>query len=237
MPTIEPIAAARIPAWLRKPRTQPVQIILIHATRGDIATEAQYRATVNWFTSAGNRAKDGGGNPLDFGSQSDFCVGAQGEIAQFGDYHATRPNWSAGFGVSFADNAVDDHAISIEVAQRQASDPYTPASIDALVWLCARLASEYSVPIVHIPSWDQSRRQPVPRGFIGHEETANGRKLGKSDPGPMFPWPAFLQRLGTQAQSPGVSRAEFAALVDRVEKLEAGRLQILRGLGVATQKT
>ena len=53
---------------------------------------------------------------------------------------------------------------------------------------------EFSISATHIV-WNQLRSEDVPRGLTGHDETANGRRLGKSDPGPNFPWHDFVTRL------------------------------------------
>ena len=51
------------------------------------------------------------------------------------------------------------------------------------------------IPPVWIDRWDQVRGAPIPRGHIGHENLANGRKLGKSDPGHLFPRDTLMASL------------------------------------------
>ena len=69
-------------------------------------------------------------------------------------------------------------------------DPFTPEQIDSLAQLTAELAERYQFPVERIPFLSQTGTPP--RGICTHEDSANGRKTGKTDPGPMFPWAQFL---------------------------------------------
>ena len=87
---------------------------------------------------------------------------------------------------------------------------FTPAALEAGAWLCRQYADAYAIPIVRIESWSQLRSEAVPQGFIGHEDTANGVKLGKTDPGVAFPWPQFLRMVDDAAEPPMLSYREGA---------------------------
>ncbi len=56
-------------------------------------------------------------------------------------------------------------------------------------------AGGQSIPPVRLPSWSQKRTEDIPRGYVGHEDLANGVRLGKSDPGPQWDWDHFLSRV------------------------------------------
>lgn len=70
----------------------------------------------------------------------------------------------------------------------------------------------------HLPFVTQRKDQPFPRGFTAHDETANGKKLGKTDPGPRWPWDDFLALVRSPRVHPG------ADLTARVEQLEGGNI-------------
>lgn len=173
--------------WLRKPRHHKPRIIVIHATRGATTPDKQYQATVNWMKSPNNA-----NNRMypTWGSSCDYIVGAKGEVAMVGKPQTTRANWSAGYGES-GTWALDEYAIAIETAQSDAKEPFTMEALLALADLSRRLTSNNDIKIRRIfpvlPQWG-----PVPSGFVGHEDSANGVELGKSDPGKQFPWKAFI---------------------------------------------
>lgn len=183
----------------RRPRIEKPRLILIHATRGPTSPQLQAQATINWFARVG-RIEASRRRMRGWGPMSDFLVGFAGDIYQFGDYRTTRANWSAGYGSGGGQWGADEQSISIEVAQSDKLEAYSQKSIDSLVWLSRRLVAEFGILPQKVQFWNQSRSQGVPTGFLGHEDTAHGRKTGKSDPGERFPWGVFLRRVG---QRPG----------------------------------
>ena len=201
------ITERQIPHWLRRPRTQHPRVIILHGTRGPTTLAAQYGATVNWFTNSGN-----GRSGLGWGSQADAVVGTRsGEITFFGDYRTSRPNWSAGFGGNSATTwGADEWALSLELAHRALGDPFHDEVIENALVVCRHWMQEFGIPATHI-AWDQLRSEDVPHGLIGHDETANGHRLGKSDPGHSFPWNNFLRRLRTGADIPTLTTAASPA--------------------------
>lgn len=227
-----------IPNWLRRPRLHTPQIIIIHATRGPTAVEQQYRATINWFTNPTN-----GSAEQRWGSQADAVVGTgPGEITFFGDYHTTRSNWSAGFGGSSATtHGADEWAVSIELAQRNATDPFRDEVLQNAAIVCRQWMDEFHIPAEHLRGWDQERQKDVPKGFVGHDETANGKKLGKSDPGSLFPWDDFFLRVAAvgptprrTAEPPPAGGEDVWAAIRRLEqRIELHERQLRHGGGGA----
>lgn len=191
-------------AVTRRPRLRGVQDIAqiqLHATRGPVSMELQVMATEHWFASPAN---DHG----TWGASADFVIGPDvrehGEIAivRFGDWIETFSSWSAGFGARGAGTiGASTRGVAIEIAQPDDETDFTAETIEGLVWLCERINAEIvaaggvAIPPRHIDSWDQRAGEAVPRGYIGHDELANGVALGKSDPGDRFPWDGFIARM------------------------------------------
>ncbi|MGE0228846.1 MAG: N-acetylmuramoyl-L-alanine amidase [Dehalococcoidia bacterium] len=190
------VQRVRTPAWTRRPRTVVPPLILIHATRGDTTMARQFQATVNWFT---NPPKYGDARNGFWSPTSDVLIGAGGEVVEFftdaGDWRTSHSTWSAGYGAGGFEWSVDEVALAIELAQPAKQEPYTRECIDALVDYLRPVVRELGIPLERVRWWDQDGNQAPPRGFIGHEDTDNGRKTGKSDPGPLFPWDELLTRL------------------------------------------
>jgi hypothetical protein len=186
--------------------------IQIHATRGATTLDKQVQATENWFSSQ----PDKGG----WGSSADFVVGPDSResgkmvIVQFGNWIRQFSSWSAGYGAGGAATewGAAEVGVAIEVAQPARFDGtnYLPGDSDvafnnelmeAVAWLCNHINDELvknggtRIPSVHLPYWNQLRSNAVPRGYIGHDDLANGRKLGKTDPGKMWTWAHFIRLL------------------------------------------
>jgi len=174
-----------------------------HATRGPESGD-QYLGTINWFVSETNVVN--GSGPC-----ADMLVGGKrpfdGKITVFTDYATERANWSAGYGASHVDTyGADEWGISIEVAQSAALEAYTPAQVEAIAQIMVALKAEFGIPFRRISYLDQRRDRAIPMGHVGHEDTANGRKTGKSDPGPKFPWVQAIVRAWEIAAEPAMSR-------------------------------
>lgn len=236
-------------AVTRRPRLRGVQDIAqiqLHATRGPVSMELQVMATEHWFASPAN---DHG----TWGASADFVIGPDirehGEIAivRFGDWIESFSSWSAGFGVRGAGTiGASTRGVAIEIAQPDNETDFTDETIEGLVWLCQRIdaaivaAGGVAVPPQHIAFWDQRAGEAAPRGYIGHDELANGVALGKSDPGDRFPWDGFIARLREAAALPpaavGASSlfSFYAAFgLDLPGIAVRGRLFELAGLGDA----
>lgn len=190
-----------LPSRSRRDREHEPRYIIIHATRGPAASSGhparlQYEATKNWFKQGGVISP-----AADWGPSADILIGHDGRECFFTDlrdrdFHATRANWSAGFGgSSHITYGADEYGISIEVAQSADLESFTDEALDTLIGRCAYLCLKFNIDPVRIPYLSQVRAHPVPSGLVGHEDTANGRKTGKSDPGERFPWAWFIQAL------------------------------------------
>lgn len=91
----------------------------------------------------------------------------------------------------------------IELEQGTEADGFTVVQLLALVAVC-RGYIEMGVPVAH-----------GMHGFVGHQETPQGRRVGKSDPGAGFPWEEFIERLrgATPMPEEPTVDAQIAALV------------------------
>ena len=183
------------PAYAHMPReVWPPRLGLVHATRGHTSLELQDQATVNWFTGgAGDR---GGWSPT-----ADLLVSAdEDRVWVFEESIAALRHWRSSFSAGYGslgmarEWAADEQSISMEIAQSHLLEPYDDATIVRAAWLWRRVMDElgFRLPPLRVPSWSQLRVYTVPVGFIGHEDTANGVRGGKTDPGDKFPWPRFL---------------------------------------------
>lgn len=175
----------------RRARTDPPSYIIIHSTRGP-ASGNQFWGTINWFQS--KQSEQG-----TWGPAADMVIGKDGTIALFTDeddrdFRETRANWSAGYGTSTHTTfGADEYGVSIELAQSASLEDFTPETLETLAHVLAALHKMYKIPLERIGHLTQLRTT-MQRGVVGHEDTENGRKTGKSDPGSKFPWDAVLLR-------------------------------------------
>jgi hypothetical protein len=58
----------------------------------------------------------------------------------------------------------------------------------AVVDICKGYRDDFGVPAYHSVTSTEG-------GFIGHQETAQGKSFGKTDPGHLFPWVWFIGAL------------------------------------------
>lgn len=179
--------------WLKRPRNEEPTHIIIHATRGATTPNLQYLATKNWARSVYNQQQNHA-----WGASFDFIVGNEpGEICQVGPL-TKHASWSAGFGDSGTWGA-DTKSIAIEVAQSDKLENFDPDAIENLIRLCVELVLFYNIPVRRISYLSQVGYSPG--GFVGHEDTANGRKTGKSDPGSKFPWDSFIREVNRRVEA------------------------------------
>lgn len=143
------------------------RIVIIHATRsGTSMNPSEFAGTLNWFA---NRAS---------GVSTHWVVGRDGRTARCAP-----------------DNKIAQHAgqhntaaWGIELEQGIENDGFTAEQMAALVTVCRGYMEDYKVEPRHTLDMRQS-------GFIGHDETPQGRSVGKSDPGRLFNWNAFIDLL------------------------------------------
>ena len=101
---------------------------------------------------------------------SHFVIARDGTLTQFVDMKDRA--WHAGVSSFQGRTNCNDFSIGIEL-EGCVADGYAPQQIEALVFLCGRIAKEF----------------PSVRWVAGHSDIAPGRK---ADPGPAFPWAEFI---------------------------------------------
>lgn len=203
--------------WLAIPRIHPVRLIILHSTRGATTLELQYVATKNWLLSPNN-------NQGIWGSSCNRIISHEGQQCVAWPDNM-QPTWSAGYGYNGppTDWAVDQHAISIELAQPYDHIPFTDACLERTALEVAKLCKQYDIPPVWFDTVDQTG--DVPTGITSHDATDNGRRLGKTDVGAMFPLPEFMGRVKELVGEP---IDELAALKAQIALLE----EIIEASGV-----
>ena len=99
-------------------------------------------------------------------------------------------------------------AYGIEVCQPTIDRPYKEGHYKNLVTVCVPYVKA-GIPVVHLPTleWADGRR-----GFVGHEETEQGLRDGKSDPGPPFDRAKFIHMLKAETEEE-MTPAEFKAML------------------------
>lgn len=156
--------------------------IMIHATRGpgDRTLPAEYAATVGYFQVPGTPA-------------SAHLVVGPTEVTRC--VHDADAAWHA-----FENN--ETH-LGIEVAQPSSEPDFTPAQYAAVAEACRLWAAKYKIPLVRVMSqtW---------MGIIGHQDSEQGRRSGKSDPGAKWNWEKFLALLQVPAPAT-LNRTEVGA--------------------------
>jgi hypothetical protein len=151
--------------------------VVIHATRGGRAdAEADYRATISCFLAPASEVS------------AHVVVGPNRVCRMVDDadvaWHAEENNRTH---------------LGIELAQPRADTPYSDFQYRAAARIVRRWCESYGLPLEHVGS--QYRR-----GIIGHEETEQGRRCGKSDPGPRFDWDRFMRLVRQDASAAPPSR-------------------------------
>lgn len=206
---------------LWKPRTRPVRLIFLHATRGGSATQAiEYTATKNWFQSPNNNA---GGT---WGGCASRIIGPLGEhcIVMDDDKYPTYSGCYGAIGPP-QEYCVDEYAISYELAQQNNQIRFTEAQYVRLAQEVAADCRKHGIPPVMVDV-RSGQFYPVPTGITRHDRTANGVKLGKSDPGTMFDEAKFLGLLKAELE-------EDMALTDEdINKIAQATAKLIREEGV-----
>ena len=154
----------------------PPRAVVIHSTRSTVAskTDAQeLQSTINWFMSVNSQAS------------SHWVVSELERVRMVEDkypaWHAVEHSWEA---------------YGIEITQPTIDRPYKEGHYQNLVAVCVPYV-QAGIPVIHLPilEYGDSRR-----GFVGHDETQQGRRDGKSDPGPQFDWAKFIGMLTTTTE-------------------------------------
>lgn len=182
-PGVTPHAYLRA-AWAGRRRL--IAGVMVHATRSGTPGTKDGPGTENWLGHPSNTQA--------VSSSWDSLFWDDGTQVQFGDRDNSFPTWCAGYGDAGTWNA-GLYYLQYELAQGTIDTPFADSTIDSLAQQVARDAARYGFPIVQLPYVSQTG--PVPRGITAHDNCANGRRLGKSDPGYLFPWAEFIERANT----------------------------------------
>jgi N-acetyl-anhydromuramyl-L-alanine amidase AmpD len=170
--------------------------VVIHSTRGGTAdAETDYRATINWFLNPASEVS------------AHMVVGPSRVCRMVPDDEVA---WHAG---------ENNHThLGMEIAQTRVDAPYSDSQYRAAAAVVRGWCERYGIPMEHVGSQTQ-------RGLIGHQETEQGRRVGKSDPGPTFNWDYFMrlvrQETATQPSNEKVVGEGFRAFL--VDHPEAGQ--------------
>ena len=203
-------------SWLVRPyphRNEIIAGLMLHSTRSGQTSGDDGPRTEGWWNNPNNIVSD----QPPWGSYADILLFEDGTQVICTDWDREHAAWTAGYGNAGTWPA-GHHYIQIEIAQGNTLDPFTPEQIDSLAQLTAELAERYQFPIERIPFLSQTGTPP--RGICTHEASANGRKSGKTDVGPMFPWVQFLAAAAAYMEEDAVTREEYDALMARVKRIE-----------------
>lgn len=206
--------------WNWKPypgRDRVIAGVMIHATRSGQAGPVydDGPGTEQWGMNPNNGSRAQG-----WGTYWDALIYRDGTQVISTDWDREFASWTAGYGDS-GTWAAGHYYIMIEVSQSRIDQPYSAESVDSLAQLVAEASRRYSFPIERIPYLAQVG-MPPPRGIATHEGSANGRKSGKTDPGPLFPWAEFLAKARAYAAGEEEWTVENEERLARLERLVAG---------------
>ncbi len=148
------------------PMPAGIKTVIIHCTRsGHSMNPTEFQGTLNYMATPGT-------------TSSHWVVARDGTKARV--VPDDRQAWHAG-----VDN---DNAWGIEIEQGAEGDGFTDVQMAAVVDICKGYRDDFGVPVRHV--FDSHSG-----GFVGHEETEQGRSYGKTDPGNLYPWDWFIEEL------------------------------------------
>lgn len=146
------------------------KIVIMHATRSTIATKTdaeELLSTIYHFTGPS-------------GASSHFILSEIERVRVVSDDlmagHATYLN---------------DDSWAVEMTQPTIDRPFTDGHYENAA-LVGRHYVSLGVDPVWLPYWDGNRYES---GFVAHEDTIQGREVGKTDPGPQFDRERFTSSL------------------------------------------
>lgn len=159
--------------------------VIIHATRsGKSMNPSEFEGTLNYMATAGK-------------TSSQLVISRGGITARV--VPDDRQAWHAS-----EDN---DNTWGIELEQGDEADGFTDIQMEALARAGRHYMDTFGVPPVHVFSSSQP-------GFVGHSETEQGKRFGKSDPGRLFDWDKFI-RLLTANPAEEIANMVWARWKDR----------------------
>lgn len=149
--------------------------VIIHGTRsGKSMNPSEFIGTLNYM-------------------EQKYTTSSQWVISRKGEKARVVPNNKQAHHAG-VDN---DNTWGVELEQGAEQDGFTQLELNALVEVCRdEYMADYDVPPVRVLS------SSAP-GFVGHQDTQQGRASGKSDPGVLFPWEWFINELKKQPDQGG----------------------------------
>ena len=163
--------------------------VMIHSTRSGqraFTDNKEMSATLNWFS-------------LDHANVSSHWVISATEKVRV--VHDNDKAWHAG--------THNSSAFGIELTQPTSDRAYQDGHYKNLVEVCQTYVA-MGVPIVFKDNFANGQQ-----GFTGHEDSQQGKSVGKSDPGDIFDWNRFFNMLrGTEEDEVDeLARAQIKVLI------------------------
>lgn len=139
-------------------------LIVIHATRGPGSRPLQqeYEATINWFLNPASQVS------------AHFVVGPMQICRMVNDGDTA---WHAG--------EINRRSLGIEVAQPSTQPEFLDFQYKATATIVREWCDVHGIPIRRVMTQNSL-------GIIGHEDSEQGKRSGKTDPGPRWDWDRFM---------------------------------------------
>ena len=176
-------------AWLKVSMpNRKIRGVMLHCTRSGVSHGDDGLRTEQWAANHSNVQSVDSWNR--WGSFQDVIICEDGTRILCTQWDSESPTYGAGYGSDGTWNA-SEHYLQVEIGQGKTDDPFYEAQIESVAEFCADMGERYGFdPLHRIPFLDQTGVPP--QGICTHEDSANGRKYGKSDPGYMFNWDRFF---------------------------------------------
>lgn len=158
--------------------------IFIHCTRGKGGSlDAEYTSTTAWMMRKSTDA-----SPV---PSAHFVVGPTEITRMVKDGNRA---WHAEEANAFA--------LSIEIAQPETQPPFVDFQYRATAAICRNWCELYGIPKVRVMS-------QASRGIIGHQDSEQGKRWGKIDPGWRWNWPYFMGLVDNIAGGNGLTEEQI----------------------------
>lgn len=181
----------------RSGRWMGIRGVMIHTTRGGRTEGDDGPGTEGWMSHPENKGAAWDGLIYESGQQVK-CM--HWELDE-------EPKWAAGYGDYPGTWSAQDFYLHFEIGQGTVNDPISKESFESAAQWVAEVFVDagYDADEVTIISYlRQTAGTEPPVGICFHDQSANGRKLGKSDPGHMFDRLAFGARVRDHMLAKGV---------------------------------
>ena len=201
-------------AWLKVSMpNRRIRGVQLHCTRSGVSHGDDGLRTEQWAANHSNVQGVDSWNR--WGSFQDVIICEDGTRILCTQWDSESPTYGAGYGSDGTWNA-SEHYLQVEIAQGKTDAPFYEAQIESVAEFCADMGERYGFdPLHRIPFLDQTGVPP--QGICTHEDSANGRKYGKSDPGYMFNWDRFFGYVRAFQFTPPegeMTREEVAQMID-----------------------